>query len=77
MAVNVFTRFFGGTVLLDKATPMFDSKIVPQHGDIIYGTSGSIIQVQSRGGRLVEVLIEGPPREIRLRPSWATGPSVL
>ena len=78
MAVNTFTRFFEGkTVLLDRATPLFNSKKVPGHGDIIFGRNGCIIQVQKRGSRLVEVLIEGPPREIRLRPSWAIGPSII
>jgi hypothetical protein len=70
MAARTFTRFFGGTVLLEGATPRFDLQVKPEHGDVIYTEGGSVLQVQNRGGRLVEVLIEKPHRPTRLPASW-------
>ena len=79
MAVRVFTRFFEGkgTVFLNKGTPDFDSRIKPGHGDIIYSRNGSVLQVHRLGQRLVEVLIEGPPKGFKLPSSWQNMPSDL
>ena len=77
MGAKIFTRFFSGTVLLEGAQPMFGSGIRPTKGDIIYGEDGSILQVQAQGRRLVEVIIDGPPRAIKLPHSWYTPTKIL
>ena len=78
MGVKVFTRFFGGTILLEGATPVRSSRLIPKRGDVIYDTDGSVLQVQTHRGRLVEAVIDGPPRPIKLPSSWyipATNPN--
>jgi len=78
MGANVFTRFFGGTILLEGAKPVRSTRLIPKRGDIIYDTDGSVLQIQTLNGRLVEILIEGPPRPMKLPSSWyipATNPN--
>lgn len=68
-----FTRLFGGTVLIDRARPIFDSKIVPEHGDTIYAKDASTLQIQRVDEKLVEKFIKDPPRGITLPPNWEIG----
>ncbi len=68
-----FTRLWGGTVLIDGACPVFDSKIVPEHGDTIYTEDASTLQVQRVGKKLVEKFIKYPPRGTTLPQNWEIG----
>ncbi len=70
MGIKRFTRLFGGTVYLENGRPNFNSKVVPAHGDDITTLLGSTLQVQRVGDKLVEKLISGPARGMRLPPNW-------
>ncbi len=73
VGIRRFTRFFGGTVLMENGRPMFGSNVVPTHGDEITTLLGSTLQVQRHDGKLVEKFIKGPSRGITLPPNWAYG----
>jgi hypothetical protein len=70
VGIRRFTRLFEGTVFLENGRPVFDSSVVPEHGDEITTRMGSTLQVQRHGGKLVEKFIKGPARGERLPPNW-------
>lgn len=70
VGIKRFTRLFGGTVFMKNGRPMFNSSVVPEHGDEITTLTGSTLQVQRQGDNLVEKFIKGPARGTKLPPNW-------
>ncbi len=67
---RVFTRLFGRPpVLIEDHEPNFISEAKPRLGDIIYRGDGGVSQIQACG----EVILQQPPRGIRLPPDWELG----